>query len=182
MCVMKTPYDSILKVLEHDLKRCSDDRDRLSRSLERACEISGAERGFVLLRQPASDEMEVVAARGIDPQSLYTTAEISLSLIRHVLRSGRAVRSDNATVDPRFAETNSVILSGLRSVLCVPVKSGRKTTALIYLDNRLQAGVFTQDHLDVLQSIARKVSSRLSLPSPRLGARPVAKTRVAGRG
>lgn len=164
-------FGAILQALEAELKACRSDEARLTSCFERAREIAGAERGFVLMAEPGTTEMRVVAACGVDPRTLWTTAEVSLSIIRGVLKEGRAVLSDNATVDPRFAETNSVVLSGLRSVLCVPIKSGRKTTALLYLDNRLQAGVFSQAHLDVMQSIARKVS-RLSLPKPRRSTAP----------
>jgi len=43
---------------------------------------------------------------------------------------------------------------GLRSVLCVPLLLKGITMGIIYVDNRIQAGIFTPDHLDLLNSIA----------------------------
>jgi sigma-B regulation protein RsbU (phosphoserine phosphatase) len=48
----------------------------------------------------------------------------------------------------------SVVILGLRSVLCVPLALKNNLLGVIYVDNRLQAGIFTQSDLELLSAIA----------------------------
>ena len=46
----------------------------------------------------------------------------------------------------------------LRSILCVPLQSNRSTIGVIYVDNRVQAGAFTQDDLDLLIALGHQAA------------------------
>jgi sigma-B regulation protein RsbU (phosphoserine phosphatase) len=59
-----------------------------------------------------------------------------------------------------------VVGLGLRSVLCVPVSLKGETIGAIYVDNRLQAGIFTRDDLELLGAIAS--SAAVAIENARL--------------
>lgn len=150
-----------LDTLDRDLDACTTDEQRLACSLNTARQAAGAERGFVLVKGSGTGEVRVVAAHGVDPDTLWTTGEISQTIVNSVFDQGKSILSHNAMADPRFSETTSVVLSGLRSVLCVPFKKEGSVLALLYLDNRLQSGAFSQKHLELVRRVASRVSRKL---------------------
>jgi GAF domain-containing protein len=153
-----------LLALEDALNEAADNTARMRTTLDFAQRAAGADRGFVLTHGKVVGDLQVVAAHNIDPEALWTTAEVSTSIIRDVMKSGEPVLSDNASQDPRFSDTTSVVLSGLRSVLCMPIKSGNKTVGLVYLDNRFADGIFSARHVGLLEQITQRLSSRLIMP------------------
>jgi sigma-B regulation protein RsbU (phosphoserine phosphatase) len=48
----------------------------------------------------------------------------------------------------------SVLILGLRSILCVPLRIKSEVLGVVYVDNRLQAGIFSHEHLELLTAIA----------------------------
>jgi sigma-B regulation protein RsbU (phosphoserine phosphatase) len=60
----------------------------------------------------------------------------------------------------------SVMILGLRSILCVPLRIKDQVSGVVYVDNRLQAGIFTQADLDLLTSIAS--SAAIAIENARL--------------
>ncbi len=58
------------------------------------------------------------------------------------------------------------MILGLRAILCVPLKIKNQVSGVVYVDNRLQAGVFTQADLDLLTAIAS--SAAIAIENARL--------------
>jgi sigma-B regulation protein RsbU (phosphoserine phosphatase) len=79
---------------------------------------------------------------------------------------GRAVLTHNALADERFKRRESVFNLKLRSILCVPLKLKERVLGVIYVDNRLQVGLFTPDDLDLLSAIAS--SAAIAIENARL--------------
>jgi sigma-B regulation protein RsbU (phosphoserine phosphatase) len=76
--------------------------------------------------------------------------QVSRSVVRQVARTGRSVLTDNAAQDDRFSGKKSIQIKGLRSILCVPLQVKEQTIGLVYVDNRLQSGIFGRDDQDLL--------------------------------
>lgn len=113
-----------------------------------------AERGFVTLRGD-DGELDFRVARGIDHQTIEDPEfQISRSVVEAVAQNGEALLTSNAQQDERFSAKKSVMMLGLRSILCVPLKIKDAVTGVIYVDNRLQTGIFIQDDLELLSTIA----------------------------
>jgi sigma-B regulation protein RsbU (phosphoserine phosphatase) len=55
---------------------------------------------------------------------------------------------------------------GLRSILCAPLRVQDKIIGAVYVDNRLQAGIFTREDLDLLSAIAS--SAAIAVENARL--------------
>jgi GAF domain-containing protein len=140
-----------------DLLRSTMEPDEiLGKCLNIVVESLKCERGFVMLYDSTLNELGVMAAHNVDPDSIFTTAEVSQTIINTVYYEAKPVMSSNALGDPRFAEKSSVVISGLRSILCVPMTTEKGLIGLIYVDNRSMIDAFQQSHLQFLQECANK--------------------------
>jgi sigma-B regulation protein RsbU (phosphoserine phosphatase) len=126
--------------------------------MDQVIAVTGAERGFLMLRQP-DGRMVFQVARGIDRREIEEPDfAVSRSLVERVAASGQPVLTDNAAEDVRFSGMESIVLKGLRSILCAPLTVKERITGLVYVDNRLQAGIFDQSDLDLLTAFANQAA------------------------
>ena len=125
-----------------------------------------AERGFTMLSE-ADGRLEFKAARGIDHETIEEPGfQVSRGIIERVARRGQPMLTSDAQVDDRIMMRTSVMSLGLRSVLCVPLQVKGSTIGVIYVDNRLKAGIFTQADLELLSAIAS--SAAIAIENARL--------------
>jgi putative nucleotidyltransferase with HDIG domain len=114
-----------------------------------------AERGFVMLKN-GQGQFNFSVARGINHQEIDDPDfQISRSIVEKVIEDGKPILTSDAQTDIRFQGQQSVVALGLRSILCVPLKTEKEgVTGIIYVDNRLQSGIFSKLDLDLLYAIA----------------------------
>jgi signal transduction histidine kinase len=152
--------------------------DLIFRSLE-------ADRGCLMLRKetpsadgfgasprtdsspPSSEEFEPKAVRwrnGVDRQEKIP---VSRTIMDYVLREKQGILVSDATRDERFQSVQSVVRSGIREVICVPMRGRHDTLGVLYLDtstpvNKLvgsnQISKFTGDHLALAIAIAHQAA------------------------
>jgi GAF domain-containing protein len=161
-------FDPVLEALERDLAACRSDDERLALALPYVLEIAPAERGFVLLRTGGTDR--VVATHNLEAETLWTTADVSQTIILRSLE-GAAIVSDNAVQDRRFNDSNSVLLSALRAVMSLPIQrpargGGSRTVGVVYVDNRFQRGAFSQAQLEGVGRLVATLAASLADPAP----------------
>ncbi|MBW2415265.1 MAG: sigma 54-interacting transcriptional regulator, partial [Deltaproteobacteria bacterium] len=147
--------DRLVKVLHitREMNR-EFDRDRLLQLiLDRAIELTGAERGFVILLKEGRETVHI--ARNLDRESVSEPErKISSTIIREVVRTGRIVSSEDAEADNRFEEYLSVRQLRLKSIIAVPFRTGGKTVGALYLDNRFRTGNFGESDERLLELFA----------------------------
>jgi len=120
--------------------------------------LIGAERAFLMLRDSTGD-LEIVTARNWERESLQPHEfEISQSIIGQVMHEGQAVVTTNAQTDPRFGNQVSVITYSLRSILCVPLIVKDTQIGVIYTDNRIREGLFTEKDCMLLSAFANQAA------------------------
>jgi len=120
--------------------------------------LTGAERGFLMLRDEAGN-MTIQIARNLEQETLETSDfAISRSVVNQVVSRGQPVLTTNAQQDPRFDNQESVIALNLRSILCVPLKVKDELTGVIYADNRIRTGLFTETELNLLTAFANQAA------------------------
>jgi len=121
-----------------------------------------AERGFVLLVDPATGRLVVrsrLTRTGIDEDG---PLRLSLSLLTAVAESRRAILSADATEDTRFSAAESVVDCRIRSVMCVPVARGDGgLLGVIQIDSRDAPGGFTAADLEVLAGVAGQAAQAI---------------------
>jgi PAS domain S-box-containing protein len=120
--------------------------------------LTRAERGFLMLRNERG-ELVTTIARNWEQESLDPSEfEISNTIINRVVSEGQPVLTTNASEDPRFGGQESIIAFNLRSILCVPLKVKDVLTGVIYADNRVRTGLFTETERDLLNAFANQAA------------------------
>jgi PAS domain S-box-containing protein len=120
--------------------------------------LTGAERGFLMLRDE-DGELTINLARNWEQESLDPSEfEISRTIVDRVTAEGQPVLTTNAQEDPRFGGQESIVAYNLRSILCVPLKLKDELTGVIYADNRVRTGLFTETERDLLNAFANQAA------------------------
>ena len=126
----------------------------LNRVMDEVIAAVHAERGFVMLLEEGVT-LAFRVARGIDRQTIDDPRfQVSRSIVEQVARGGEPVLTMDAQKDTRFRMQQSIKILGLRSILCVPLTLKGNTSGVIYVDNHIQAGIFSASDLDLLAAIA----------------------------
>ncbi len=120
-----------------------------------------AERGFLMLRGEDGEFITPIARNweqnSLDPSEFA----ISRTIIDRVVSDGQPVLTTNAQEDPRFDGHQSIIMFNLRSILCVPLKVKGELTGVIYVDNRIRTGIFSDPERDLLTTFANHAAVAL---------------------
>jgi len=120
-----------------------------------------AERGIILLYDE-KERLQVRVARGVDRSTLESPEfEFSRSIVERVAREGEPQLTSDAQDERWLSERQSVVSLGLRSVLCVPLQVKGAQIGVIYVDNRLQAGLFMPPDLELLSTIATSAATAI---------------------
>ncbi|MFT3922371.1 MAG: sigma 54-interacting transcriptional regulator [Myxococcales bacterium] len=157
-------FERLLEII----KRLARERD-LSRLLERitdaAVELSGAERGFVLLLDEREQLMPHTVRASVGREQDASVA-FSRSIAEAVLIDGEPIVTVNARDDRRVNEFMSVHKLMLKSVACVPIRGPERVEGVLYLEHRMRAGRFQDEDVDLLMAFADQ--SAIALENTRL--------------
>ncbi len=126
----------------------------LQQVMDAIIRLTRAERAMLLLLN--NGELEVKIARNISQETLDDAAsqEISQSIVRRVAESGEPIVTINAQEDERFASQHSIVSFRLRSIVCAPLTIKGNTIGVIYADNRVASGIFSDMDRDLLAAFA----------------------------
>lgn len=128
--------------------------------------LTEAERGFLMLRDERG-EMVSRIARNWEQESINQSEfAISRSIVQRVIDGGEAILTTNAREDPRFGGQESIIAFNLRSILCVPLMVKNEIIGVIYTDNRIRSGIFSESDRDLLIAFANQAA--VSIENARL--------------
>ncbi|HEY8633411.1 MAG TPA: adenylate/guanylate cyclase domain-containing protein [Candidatus Dormibacteraeota bacterium] len=145
--------DQIFYEIARDLSSSLEPPVVLRRVMDSVIKYMKADRGFIVLVD-ATGVMEVVMSGGnADPEKSKEFLG-SRTVIDHVVRTGNAVLSTDASLDDRFKGQQSVILQNLRSIIAVPLVTKDSVIGAVYVDNKFHAAVFAEKDKEFLQAIA----------------------------
>ncbi|MEP7358423.1 MAG: GAF domain-containing SpoIIE family protein phosphatase, partial [Anaerolineales bacterium] len=145
---------ALLYRISQTLTSSLDLEEVLNRVMDEVIAATHAERGFLMLRRP-DGSLNFQAARGLDQRRIEAPEfQVSRGIVDKVARSGQPMLTSDAQSDARLNLRQSVLDLGLRSILCVPLQLKSEITGVIYVDNQLQAGIFTPADLELLAAIA----------------------------
>lgn len=133
----------------------------LEQAIDVVISLTDAERGYLILTQPDSDELDFRVTRESElapQQGSSQDPQISQTILREVLETGEPLLADNAYKDERLQSGMSIAQFALRSVLCVPLNYKGQTLGVVYVDNRLRSGVFTDREKNLLVAFANQAS------------------------
>jgi transcriptional regulator with GAF, ATPase, and Fis domain len=155
----------------------------LESMLDAVIEVTGAEKGLILLNDDAfTGERPDAAAADGEPVSEPVTATgqrirasrnvkrealtdgpagdraISDSIVKKVIETGRPVIVSDALSDSQFKTSESVLALRLSSVMCAPLVSQGHVQGVLYVGNDRVKGLFERSQLDVLSIFASQAS------------------------
>ena len=146
--------DHLLYELARDLSSSLELEVVLSKVMERVITLMQASRGFIVLVDPLTGTMSVQRSGGEADQEQTRMFLGSKTVIEHVVASGRAVVTTDASMDDRFKGQQSVILQNLRSIIAVPLVTKGKVIGAVYVDNPFRAAIFEEKDMEFLQAIS----------------------------
>jgi len=127
----------------------------LNQVMDTVVRLTGAERGYIMLKNKETGELEFRVARGMEQEQLDQKESIvSRTVINQVAEEARPMLTDNASMDDRFSDAQSIQGYQLRSILAVPLKSRDQVMGVVYCDNTIMAGLFRQHELNLLTAFA----------------------------
>ena len=131
----------------------------LDTAMDGAVQITGAERGLILLFD-ARGEVRFQTARNLEQADLQQPKyEVSRSIIEKVRTENVPVYLRNARDDPAFEASRSVSKLKILSVICLPLFHESEMFGAIYLDNRTVRGAFKPEHFEFAQQFADFISA-----------------------
>lgn len=136
------------------------DLDRvLNDVIDTVITLTGAERGYIVLKDPQTGDLEFRVARKLAQSDLRSDEFIvSRTVVDKVACEGEPIVTMNAQEDSRFQGADSVFDYMLRSILCVPLKFKNQVTGVIYMDNRWRQGLFGQREQRVVYAFANQAA------------------------
>ncbi len=117
--------------------------------------LSGAERAYLMLRD--GDDLTIRAARNWDTRP-DEDAVFSSSVVLEAFNKAEPILTINAQSDARFQQKQSVIGYALRSILCIPLILERRVVGVLYMDNRIKAGVFNKESVQLLSAFGSQAA------------------------
>jgi len=153
-------------------------------------ENAGAEWGYLMLPsqergEVTIDSLRVEAAGDADNDSIAVLQSLSLEnrvpqwVVNQALRTKKAVVCDDARRELVNKSDRYLQQHQPKSILCLPLSERGRIVALVYLENNLATGVFTQERLEVLQLLSAQAA--ISIENARLYASLEAKVRQRTR-
>jgi len=141
----------------------------LSRLLEKMMHIvienAGAQRGFLILPQ---NEKWVIEAEGAIAQenvtvlhSLPIENHLPEAIISYVARTHENVVLADARQEGLYTDNAYIKAYQTQSVLCFPIVYQQQLRAILYLENNLTTGVFTEARLVVLRMLSSQIAISL---------------------
>jgi putative nucleotidyltransferase with HDIG domain len=110
-------------------------------------ELVPAEQIYLFSRDPATGSFVPRARYERDPSS---QGQVSRTIIKRCLAEFRSIMTTNAMSDARFKGNESVVLKGIRSVICVPMLAQGDVSGALYMSSSRVAEPFVEEDLELV--------------------------------
>jgi signal transduction histidine kinase len=139
----------------------------LGKLMKLVIEYAGAEKGYLILEKSgqwaiaavgAVNEAEVAVWQCIPVEQ---SSDVPAAIVHYVDRTQENLVLEDAAEQPLFEADPYLQLHRPKSVLCVPILNQGKRLGILYLENKLVAGAFTSDRLEVLKILCSQAAVSL---------------------
>jgi signal transduction histidine kinase len=164
-----------------------DPDELLPRVLQLVFESIGADRGAILLVDEEG-QFTPKAVRWRAAEDPDDRLQISRTIVEFVRSQGQGVITADATTDKRFGPAESIVGSGVREAICVPIQGRHTVLGVLYADTLTPQDFtdaspkrrFTPEHLTLMVAIGHQ--SGLAIENTRLYQEKVQAERLAAIG
>ncbi|HEV8629297.1 MAG TPA: adenylate/guanylate cyclase domain-containing protein [Thermoanaerobaculia bacterium] len=145
----------ILTRLARMLIKSSTVDEVLDQVLAIAFEALSVDRGFILLRNDQTGELNCEVSR-VGDKIEFRPAEVPVSktMLEAVMRERVALLTYDAQSDQRLATGESIRIHHIRSAMCAPLWSSDNIIGVMQVDSPFHAGTFNEGDLDLFTALA----------------------------
>ncbi len=133
------------------------------RILEALCGAIGANQGYLFVVDRASGKLTPRAVFELEESG--SERKVSRTIVNRVRESGMPLLTTDATLDGRFALSESVILKKIKSVICVPVFLDDRVEALLYFHSAKVDHTLSVEDLEIASSTSLQLSMAMAASS-----------------
>lgn len=126
--------------------------------LEQIFKEMEVDRAVLMFKNEATGKLESRATKSRHQRVGKETIHISQTIIDNVVNRGEAVLTRDAQHDDRFEATESIIKMGIRSAMCVPLKTEGSLLGILYIDKLSHIDIYTEDDLEFLVAICNQAA------------------------
>jgi sigma-B regulation protein RsbU (phosphoserine phosphatase) len=149
----------------------------LEQVMESVISMTGAERAYLMLRDPDTNELLIHKARNWDNQVVpEQDRAFSRSVINSALEKAEPIILLNAQNDARFGTVESVIAQGLISIMCIPLLLDDRTVGVLYAEHRIRQAIFSADMIPLLAAFGTQAA--IAIEKARLHEEELQKQRI----
>ena len=122
--------------------------------------LTPADSFLVLLKDPGTGELAIVAAEFRNPDKRPADEQITISrtVVDQVMADRVSLLSYDTLSDERFVQAKSIVMQNISSVMCAPLLSKNDVLGVIYVDCREAMKLLREDDLDLLNAVAAESS------------------------
>ncbi len=128
-------------------------------------ENAGAEMGMLMLLKAEQWVIEAVATKEqvnvLQSLPALTSKQLPVSVLNYVTRTQKDLILNDANHEEIFNQDPYIIQQKPKSVLCAPIIYQGKLTAILYLENNLTVGAFTQKRVEMLRMLSAQAAIAL---------------------
>ena len=157
----------------------------LEKLINTVIENAGAQKGYLILpfqqnfgqdksiwvieAAKAIDSEQVTVLRSIPVDEINNstqTTHLSTSIFNYVKRTQENLVLNNATGEGQFINDPYIVAMQPKSILCAPLLNQGQLNGIIYLENNLTTGAFTQERIQILTMLSAQAA--ISIENARL--------------
>ncbi|MEP7044184.1 MAG: GAF domain-containing protein [Dokdonella sp.] len=133
----------------------------IPQALDMVLQLSGLERGFVLYAAEG-DPLRVRATRGLRIDDIANKQFAgSVAAVERALSTSEHVVCCDTSDSPWLGTRPSVRLGGIRSLLCVPLALGGRSTGVLYADSRKPGPPITELDIELVENVTRQAAAAI---------------------
>lgn len=148
----------------------------LQQVMDAVIQLTKAERGVLLIADDETGELVVRVAHGVSGETLEGGDAYSTTVVNQVIETRQALLTNNAMFDDRYQAGQSIIMRGLRAILCAPMLVKDRLVGVVYVDTAMRSGTFSEGDRDLLMAVAGQAGT--AIENARLYAVAVEKGRL----
>jgi adenylate cyclase len=128
--------------------------------MDEVINVVDAERGYLVLVNPKTKELEFTIARDKQRRTIDESEfkKISRSTVNLVIKTQRPVLSDDAHMDDALKGQQSIMAYGIRSIMCAPLVVRGNCIGAVYVDSRINANLFGTKHRELLEAFCHQAA------------------------
>ncbi len=154
--VNKLSSDHLLTLYEitRTISSSLDFDEVLNRAMDSVMHVTKAERGVLMIADERSAELKIRVARNVSGESLAKEDAYSTTIVNQVVEEHKSLLTNNAMFDDRYTPGQSIIMRGLRAILCAPMLVKDRLIGVVYVDTSMRTGNFSEADRDLLSAVA----------------------------